>query len=93
MVDLSKKTSAGPCKSRKVVYYMVQAMFLDSSPVLRSTSIRVTVLGIYMRTKLFYFKFSGTFQYKFVLNSDTGYYLNLLLYSNGQDMPRTAVSP
>ena len=35
------------------VYDLVQALFLDSSPVLRSTSIRVTVFGIYRCTQLF----------------------------------------
>ena len=56
---LVEKTSAGPCKSQMVVAYLVKALFLDSSPVLRSTkstkcSIRVTVLvlGIYRCTQL-----------------------------------------
>ena len=41
--DLSKKTSAGPCKSQTVVIDLVQALFLDSSPVLRSTTCRIRV--------------------------------------------------
>ena len=55
MVDLWKKASAGPCKSRMVVAHLVNPLFLDISPVLRSTSIRVTVYNIDMYTQLFLF--------------------------------------
>ena len=54
MVDLWKKTSAGPCKSQMVVAALLNPLFLDISPVLRSTSIKVTVFNIGMCTQLFF---------------------------------------